>query len=159
MRWKRGGRGRKEQRVSRQTTGAQNPSAVGGQPASAAAREERVAFERLRDGLEMRGLPKEFAEALGKRLEIVVHERGDQAIDALLDGAAATFRLHAETSEGLERQLGELRELERILGAFAGELSKLDETLEVLVAYARRMRSTAPAPEKLAAAPSGSRLH
>ena len=37
----------------------------------------------------------------------------------------------------------ELRQLERLMGWFATELRKLDEVLEVLAAYARRMRSSA----------------
>ena len=45
----------------------------------------------------------------------------------------------------VERSLRDVREVERLLGAFSGELEKLDEVLEVLAAYAQRMR---PQPAK-----------
>ncbi len=41
----------------------------------------------------------------------------------------------------VQRSARDVREVERLLGAFSGELEKLDEVLEVLSAYAHRMRS------------------
>ena len=152
MRWKRDGFGQKQDVAAPRVTTADRASTAVDEAAPA-----NLRLDELRAGLEMRGFPKEFAETLAKRLESVVVEHGNASTEALLDGAVATFRLQAEAAEGLESQLGELRELERILGAFAGELSKLDETLEVLAAYARRMRTSAEAPPP--SLPAGKRLH
>ena len=58
----------------------------------------------------------------------------------LLDGVALGCAALTGSSQGLEDSYRELREMERLMGAFSGELSKLDEILEVLAAYARRMR-------------------
>ena len=44
-------------------------------------------------------------------------------------------------SEGVKSPKCESEKVERLLGAFSGELEKLDEVLEVLAAYAQRMRA------------------
>jgi hypothetical protein len=66
---------------------------------------------------------------------------------------------HLEFQSNLERDReadhesssSQVREIERMMQAFAGELSKLDESLGVLSAYVRRMRQqpdSPPVPEK-----------
>ena len=40
----------------------------------------------------------------------------------------------------------QIQELERLMSSFAGELSKLDESLEVLAAHLRRMRTQMDGP-------------
>jgi len=41
-----------------------------------------------------------------------------------------------------DRMQRELRQLERLMSGFGTEIRKLDEVLEVLAAYVRRMRSS-----------------
>jgi len=52
--------------------------------------------------------------------------------------------MHQRAEEAAARNAKELKEVERLMGAFAGELTKLDEVVEVLAAYVRRMRSSTP---------------
>jgi hypothetical protein len=101
-----------------------------------------VLSERLRTALESRGLDAPLAEALALRL--VPHLEGTPAgmRERILDGVALGVRAQGSLSEELTRSAGELQEMERLMSSFAGELSKLDEVLEVLAAYLRRMRTT-----------------
>ena len=94
--------------------------------------------------LESRGVAGDFSRAIAPRLEDRLGSlRADQR-EALLDGVAVASALHRETSGKLRESLQGLREVERMMGAFSGELSKLDEVLEVLAAYVQRMRSSGP---------------
>ncbi len=64
--------------------------------------------------------------------------------EALIDGAVLASGVHCEV-EGDSADSGDrVREIERMMQAFAGELAKLDETLEVLATYVRRMRTEQP---------------
>jgi hypothetical protein len=101
----------------------------------------------LRDGisadLQVRGVVAPAAEALAghlvRQLDGRDHERA-----VLLDGVALGFCAQDAVAEQLARSAGELQEIERLMSSFAGELSKLDEVLEVLAAYLRRMRTASP---------------
>jgi hypothetical protein len=64
----------------------------------------------------------------------------------VLNGVALACSAMSDASQTLSENYKELREVERLMGAFSGELTKLDEILEVLSAYARRMRSSSSAP-------------
>jgi hypothetical protein len=97
--------------------------------------------ERIRERLEERGVAPDLSEALAAQLEDRAAELDRDRFESLLDGVALACGLHGDAGEELTRNTSELREIERMMGAFAGELSKLDETLEVLAAYVRRMRS------------------
>jgi hypothetical protein len=57
-----------------------------------------------------------------------------------LRAASVAFQVQAGAHSHVERSMRDVREVERLLGAFGGELKKLDEVLEVLAAYAQRMR-------------------
>jgi hypothetical protein len=94
--------------------------------------------------LEQRGIQPELRPLLAKRLEASLGKHGNASHAAMLDGVAMALGVQSEVSEELSRTLRGLRELERLMGAFSGELSKLDEVLEVLAAYVRRMRSSKP---------------
>jgi len=98
----------------------------------------------LVEALETRGMARAFAERLAPRIDAARHEHGDAGVAALVDGAVTSYKLQTQANEELEANLRDLRELERMLGAFSGELSKLDEVLEVLAAYVRRMRTSTP---------------
>jgi hypothetical protein len=102
-------------------------------------REDRISAD-----LQARGVSSAAADVLaGQMVEKLSH--GDETYDSTLDGVAIGLRAQDTISEELTRSAGELQEIERLMSCFAGELSKLDEVLEVLAAYLRRMRTTAPA--------------
>ena len=104
----------------------------------------QAACARIRADLEQRGVSPEFCEALSRRLEPQVASFENASYLPMLDGVAAAYGVHAETTEALASRLRELGEIERLMGAFSGELSKLDEVLSVLAAHVGRMRTTAP---------------
>ena len=103
-----------------------------------------IARDRIRMDLERRGVAPDFSEALAVQLEGKLAELETDAYEPLLDGAAAAYGIQCETRDGWSRNLRELKEVERLMGAFAGELAKLDEVLEVLTAYLRRLHSNSP---------------
>ena len=118
------------------------------EPGDRAARPDRgEQQDALRDGisadLQTRGVVAPAADALAGHLARQIDGRGDERA-ALLDGVALGFRAQDAIAEQLARSAGELQEIERLMSSFAGELSKLDEVLEVLAAYLRRMRTASP---------------
>lgn len=97
--------------------------------------------EQIRADLEARGVAPELCEKLSISLEGSPSQRSPEAYHALLDGVALVCGAREGVDSGLIQSLRELRETERLMGAFANELAKLDEVLEVLSAYLRKMRS------------------
>ncbi len=100
---------------------------------------------RLCADLEARGVAAPAAELLAEELAGELEPLDREAYAATVDGVALTCRAQTRICEGLAESAQDLQEIERLMGSFAGELSKLDETLEVLAAYLRRMRTTSPA--------------
>lgn len=90
------------------------------------------------------GVAPELAARLAPALAAVRKELGPGSAPALIRGAALAVALQADSHARAERSLRDVREVERLLGAFSGELEKLDEVLEVLAAYAQRMRPQTP---------------
>jgi hypothetical protein len=99
-------------------------------------------LDRVSADLEARGVSPERAVQLAsqlsqgrswKRLSLGQYE-------ALLDGASVTAAPEPGVTPTGEENVEQVREIERMMQAFAGELAKLDESLEVLSAYVRRMR-------------------
>lgn len=108
----------------------------------------RVAPQQLADWearIAAAGVAPEWATKLAPALAASQQEIGRDSATALIRGAALAVALQAESQAQVERSLRDVREVERLLGAFSGELEKLDEVLEVLAAYAQRMRPQAPA--------------
>lgn len=87
------------------------------------------------------GVEKEWVERLALRLDSLHAELGPGSSEALIRAAAATASEQVEAQAEVERNMRDVKEVERLLGAFSGELEKLDEVLEVLSAYAQRMRT------------------
>jgi len=87
------------------------------------------------------GMSSDSASLLAKQLVPAHAELGRGSAEALLLGVTLTVEAQALERAGVERNLRDVREVERLLGAFTGELEKLDEVLEVLAAYAQRMRA------------------
>ncbi|MFO0687348.1 MAG: hypothetical protein U0900_01420 [Myxococcota bacterium] len=90
------------------------------------------------------GVAEESAARLAPRLVESHRELGSGSAAALIRGAVLAMAMQAESQAHAERSLRDVREVERLLGAFTGELAKLDEVLEVLAAYAQRMRPQKP---------------
>ena len=87
------------------------------------------------------GVAQEWAGRLARRLEAQYQAEGMGSAEALIRGAVAATEVQAEAHAWVERNMRDVKEVERLLGAFSGELEKLDEVLEVLAAYAQRMRT------------------
>ncbi len=96
----------------------------------------------MRQALASRGVMPELVELVSPILEERAAGLSSEAHDALLDGVAMAFELQHDVSGQLAESLRGLREVERMMGAFSGELSKLDEVLEVLATYVRRMKNS-----------------
>jgi len=87
------------------------------------------------------GVGSEWASRIARRLEPLHHDLGHGSAAPMIRAAAAAVEVQAEAHAYVERNMRDVREVERMLGAFSGELEKLDEVLEVLAAYAQRMRT------------------
>lgn len=87
------------------------------------------------------GVSNEWASRIASQLVPAYTKLGRGSAAALLRGAALTVEAQAVEWAGVERSMRDVHEVERLLGAFSGELEKLDEVLEVLAAYAQRMRA------------------
>lgn len=101
----------------------------------------RLRVEELRNRLVDAGVSAEIAPLLADDLTRRASELGQGSEVALIEGAAIAIEAQAKAQADVERNMRDVREVERLLGAFSGELEKLDEVLEVLSAYAQRMRS------------------
>jgi len=89
-----------------------------------------------------RGVDAEAAESLAGRIAAALEGKDPAAYEATLDGVALSCRARPSPLAPASGA-GELQEVERLMGAFATELGKLDEVLEVLAAHLRRMRVAA----------------
>lgn len=106
-----------------------------------ATRVEPLTLEDWEAQLVEEGVSSEFAGRIAQQLMPAHREFGRGAAAPLIRSAALTFELQASAHADARRSLRDAREVERLLSAFTGELEKLDEVLEVLAAYAQRMRS------------------
>jgi hypothetical protein len=87
------------------------------------------------------GVSKQLAARLADRLGLAHRQFGHGSAATLIRGASLAVEMQSRESAKVRRSARDVREVERLLGAFSGELEKLDEVLEVLSAYAQRMRS------------------
>lgn len=102
---------------------------------------------RIARDLERLGVSEVLREVLGRRLEELAPTLSEDAYQAALAGVAAADDAHRLGEESHQRTARDYQEIQRLLGAFSGEMKKLDEALRVLSAYVQRMRTRAqPAP-------------
>ncbi len=99
--------------------------------------------DQIRVDLEARGVDAAAADALAEQVRRDL-DGSTSGYDAVLDGVAMGFRAQHAIAQQLAKSATDLQEIERLMGSFASELSKLDEVLEVLAAHLRRMRTTTP---------------
>lgn len=115
-------------------------------PQESAVRSEDVVLrDRVSGDLQARGVAASDAEVLADRVVQDLSGRTREDYDKILDGVAIGLRIQTGISQDLSRSATDLQEIERLMSSFAGELTKLDEVLEVLAAYLRRLRTASPA--------------
>ena len=89
---------------------------------------------------------KRIADAIVEQLRLT----GPDGYEDLFAGVRFSQQARVDVVADLTSMQRELRQLERLMGGFGTELRKLDEVLEVLAAYVRRMRrSTGDRGERL----------
>lgn len=103
----------------------------------------RALTERIRSDLERRGLAPELSQSLSRRLAPVAGELSRDAYEAMLGGVSLAYGARGAQVPDLNRTARDLEEVQQLLCDFSTELRKLDEALEVLSAYALRLRAHA----------------
>ena len=101
--------------------------------------------ERISSELQARGVSAPAADVLAGRVADDLKGKSPNDYAGTLDAVALGFRAQSTLTDDLSQNAADLQEIERLMGSFAGELTKLDEVLEVLAAYLRRMRTALPA--------------
>jgi hypothetical protein len=102
---------------------------------------------RIRADLERLGVVGAACDELTRRLEALAPRLSPDSYEGALAGVALAHGLQRQTDQQIRRNVRDMREIERMLGAFSEELGKLDETIRLLAAYLERMREkTSPAP-------------
>ncbi len=104
--------------------------------------------QQIERDLERLGVTEDLRDALCRRLEPIASTLSDDAYQAALAGIAAAHDVHRVGEAALERSMGDLREIQRLLGAFSDEMRKLDEALRVLSTYVQRMQTKSSAPQR-----------
>jgi hypothetical protein len=110
--------------------------------------------ERKLDEIQADLVARGLDETLARRLAQAIEKRS-QALDApryqgVVAGIALAFTAQRREVEQLRKAADELGEIQRLLGSFTNELSKLDEALETLAAYVVRMKHPqTPAPKRV----------
>lgn len=102
---------------------------------------------RVRADLERMGVHGAAGDLLARRLTALAPRLARDGYEAALAGAALAHGVGRGEREEARRSARDLMEIQRLLGAFADELQKLDEAMGILSAYVQRMRTrAAPAP-------------
>lgn len=103
---------------------------------------------RILGDLERLGVGEDVREELARGLETLARTLTPEAYDAALAGVALAHGLHREGDQVLRRSVADVQEIQRLLGAFSEEMRKLDEALQILATYVKRMRSRARPSER-----------
>ncbi len=102
---------------------------------------------RVRADLERMGVHGAAGDRLARRLTALAPRLAHDGYEAALAGAALAHGVARGEREEARRSVRDLKEIQRLVGAFADELQKLDEAMGILSAYVQRMRTrAAPAP-------------
>ena len=94
---------------------------------------------RIRSDLECRGVASEFSALVAQRLGTISSDLSAGEYDAVLNGVAAAYRVHAETCDEPAGHSVGVNEIQRLAEGFASELHKLEEGLQILSAYVVRL--------------------
>lgn len=98
--------------------------------------------ERVCADLAKLGVLGEESKRIAKAILGQLRQTGPDAYEDLFAGVRFSQQARLDVVVDLKSTQREFRQLERLMGGFATELRKLDEVLEVLAAYVRRMRSS-----------------
>ena len=94
---------------------------------------------RIRTDLESRGVAPEFSLLVAERLGAISPDLTSGEYNAVLNGVAAAYGVHAEArGVPVEKNAG-VNEIQRLTEGFASELHKLEESLQILSAYVVRL--------------------
>jgi hypothetical protein len=102
---------------------------------------ERAPEPDIQGELERRGVGDGFARAVSEQLRPFASELPPEHVEAVIAGVTLAWGVHRRSVEAFRRTATDLEEVQRLLASFAGELHKLDEVLEMLAAYAARLRT------------------
>jgi hypothetical protein len=105
--------------------------------------QERNGRQRVARDLARLGVDESVCAELARRLEPLVRVLSPEIYGVTLAGVSLTHRVHREHAAALERSVRELSELQRLLGALAEELQKVDELVGVLTAQVKGFRAAA----------------
>jgi hypothetical protein len=94
---------------------------------------------RIRSDLECRGVAPPFSLLVAQRLGAISSDLTESEYDAVLNGVAAAYGVHAEASDVPLENSVDVNEIQRLAEGFAGELHKLEEGLQILSAYVVRL--------------------
>lgn len=98
--------------------------------------------QRVHGDLESRGIVGAEAARLAKLIVARLLREGPDGYEDLVAGVQIVHHARADLASELADSYREQRQLARLMDGFTTELGKLDETLEVLSAYVRRMRTS-----------------
>lgn len=108
--------------------------------------EDGVAFfDRVRDDLLLRGIDENLSGKIAAQL-CEQHSRDElssEQYEAMINGASLACGVSCSIENESNSSVVRVREIERMMLAFGGELSKLNENLDVMATYVRRMRKRA----------------
>jgi len=113
-------------------------------PSSVEQTDERAKLEaRVREDVELQGVIGEEGKRVARAVVDVAIANGAESYAFLLQGIRIANDARGDVAADLARSNRELQQLDRLMRGFSSELRKLDEVVEVLAAYLRRMRTTA----------------
>jgi hypothetical protein len=92
------------------------------------------------------GVGSELAERLATDLLAVSATLTPAARRGAVTGMALASAAHLEHAEALRRSQQDLAEIERMMGAFATELKKVDEAVKILATFVARIRQQSTTP-------------
>jgi hypothetical protein len=101
----------------------------------------RAITDRIQSDLERRGVTPELSLSLSRQLAPIVADLAPDAYEAILGGVTLAYGARGGEEGARERTQRDLEEVQQLLCDFGTELRKLDEALEVLAAYALRLRA------------------
>ena len=104
---------------------------------------ERQNRERIARDLTRLGVDETVCADLARRLEPLVRVLTPEAYGIVLAGVSMTHRVHRAREDAWQRSVRELSELQRLLGAFADELRKVDDVLGTLTAQRKQIDGVA----------------
>jgi hypothetical protein len=106
------------------------------------------ARDRIQEDLARLGVADDVREEIARRFAPLSRRLSRDAYEAALAGVVLAHGVHRESEEVLRRSVRDLGEIQRLLTAFSDEMGKLDEALQILATYVKRMRSRARPPQR-----------